>query len=148
MGVVEVSGDDRLVPVAESSSFVHEHVECPIAERFCDRCDACHLPALRCADHARIVNVGSGAGSRAATDFGLATNPGSASYAVSKAALHALTAKPAVELAADGILVNAVDPGLTATPPGMEAMGARPIVDGFGGLDSPSSWSPCVRVSR
>jgi NAD(P)-dependent dehydrogenase (short-subunit alcohol dehydrogenase family) len=92
------------------------------------------LPALRRANHARIVNVGSGAGSHGATDFGLATNPGSASYAVSKAALHALTAKLAVELAGDGILVNAVDPGLTATAPGMEAMGARPIVDGARGI--------------
>ena len=53
---------------------------------------------------------------------------------MSKAALHALTAKLAVELAADGILVNAVDPGLTATAPGMEAMGARPIVDGASGI--------------
>lgn len=92
------------------------------------------LPALRRADHARIVNVGSGAGSHGAADFGLASNPGSASYAVSKAALHALTAKLAVELAPDGMLVNAVDPGLTATAPGMEAMGARPIPDGAAGI--------------
>ena len=92
------------------------------------------LPALRRADHARIVNVGSGAGSHGAADFGLATNPGSASYAISKAALHALTAKLAVELAPDGIRVDAVDPGLTATAPGMEAMGARPVPDGAAGI--------------
>ena len=30
----------------------------------------------------------------------------------------------------EGILVNAVCPGFTATAPGMEAMGARPIPDG------------------
>ena len=100
------------------------------------------LPALRRADHGRIVNVGSGAGSHGAADFGLATNPGSAGYAISKAALHALTAKLAVELADDGILVNAVDPGLTATSPGMEEMGARPIADGAAGIVSVALRGP------
>ena len=100
------------------------------------------LPALRRADHGRIVNVGSGAGSHGAADFGLATNPGSAGYAISKAALHALTAKLAVELADDGIRVNAVDPGLTATAPGMEAMGARPVVDGATGIVSVALRGP------
>ena len=33
-----------------------------------------------------------------------------------------------------GILVNAVCPGLTATAPGMEAMGARPVADGAAGV--------------
>jgi NAD(P)-dependent dehydrogenase (short-subunit alcohol dehydrogenase family) len=88
------------------------------------------LPALRRAQSARIVNVGSGSGSHGDPQFGLPTNPVSASYAISKAAVHALTAKLAVELQPEGIIVNAVDPGLTATAPGMEAMGARPIPDG------------------
>ncbi len=89
------------------------------------------LPALRrAASSARIVMVGSGSGSHGDPDFGLPTSPVSVSYAVSKAALHALTVKLSVELAPDGILVNAVDPGLTATAPGMEAMGARPVADG------------------
>jgi len=88
------------------------------------------LPALRRAPNARIVNVGSGAGSHGELQFGLSSGPASASYAISKAALHALTVKLAVELRPDGILVNAVDPGLTATAPGMEAMGARPVPAG------------------
>jgi NAD(P)-dependent dehydrogenase (short-subunit alcohol dehydrogenase family) len=88
------------------------------------------LPALRRAGSARIVNVGSGAGSHGDPQFGLHAGPSTASYAISKAALHALTAKFAVELAGEGIRVNAVDPGLTATAPGMEAMGARPISEG------------------
>lgn len=88
------------------------------------------LPALARAGSARIVNVGSGSGSHGDPQFGLSTSPASASYAVSKAALHALTVKLAAELRPTGVLVNAVDPGLTATAPGMEAMGARPVRDG------------------
>ena len=47
-----------------------------------------------------------------------------------KAAVNALTSKLAAELEGTGILVNSVDPGLTATAPGMEEMGARPIPAG------------------
>ena len=92
--------------------------------------DARHAPRAAALPRARIVNVGSGAGSHGDQDFGLSANPAAVSYAVSKAALHALTAKLAAELASDGITVVAADPGLTATAPGMEAMGARPIDDG------------------
>ena len=71
--------------------------------------------------------VSSGAGSHGDGSFGLTTGGGAvASYGVSKAALNALAAK----LAPTGILANAVCPGLTATAPGMEAMGARPIPEG------------------
>ena len=45
------------------------------------------LPLLRSSGHGRIVNVASGAGSHGDPSFGLPTNPGSASYAVAKAAL-------------------------------------------------------------
>ncbi len=79
---------------------------------------------------ARVVMVASAAGSHGDAQFGLATGPGVASYGVSKAALLALTTKLAVELRDAHVLVNAVDPGLTATAPGMEAMGARPVADG------------------
>lgn len=59
------------------------------------------------------------------------TNHGvTASYGIFEAALNALTLKFADELADTNILVNAVCPGLTATAPGMEALGARPIADG------------------
>lgn len=79
---------------------------------------------------AQVVNVGSGSGSHGDTQFGLSSHPASASYAVSKAALHALTVKLAAEVRERGIRVDAVDPGLTATAPGMAEMGARPVADG------------------
>jgi NAD(P)-dependent dehydrogenase (short-subunit alcohol dehydrogenase family) len=88
------------------------------------------LPLLRRSRRARIVNVSSGGGAHSDPQFGLAAGPGMASYAVSKAALNALTVKLALELHEDRILVNAVCPGLTATSRGMEEMGARPVADG------------------
>lgn len=89
------------------------------------------LPLIGRSRHGRIVNVSSGAGSHGEPQFGLTTNRGSAaSYGISKAALNALTAKLAAELEGTGVLVNAVDPGLTATAPGMEEIGARPVAEG------------------
>jgi NAD(P)-dependent dehydrogenase (short-subunit alcohol dehydrogenase family) len=88
------------------------------------------LPMLRQSTAGRIVNVSSGAGSHADSMFGMATNAGSTSYAISKAALNALTVKFANELQNTAIKVNAVCPGLTATAPGMAEMGARPIPAG------------------
>jgi NAD(P)-dependent dehydrogenase (short-subunit alcohol dehydrogenase family) len=74
--------------------------------------------------------VSSGAGSHVDPRLGLAAGAAMTSYAVSKAALNALTVKLALDLREDGILVNAVCPGLTATLPGMDAMGARPVEEG------------------
>lgn len=89
------------------------------------------LPLLRKSEHARIVNVSSGAGSHGDQAFGLTTdNQMGTSYAVSKAALNALTVKVAKEVAAENILVNAVCPGFTATFEGGESMGARPVSEG------------------
>jgi len=90
------------------------------------------LPLLGAAAHPRLVVVSSGAGSHGESQFGLAAGGAAASYGISKAALNALVAKLAAELAGNGahVLVNAVDPGLTATAPGMEAMGARPVAEG------------------
>jgi NAD(P)-dependent dehydrogenase (short-subunit alcohol dehydrogenase family) len=86
------------------------------------------LPVLRRSDHPRIVNVASGAGSHGDQDFGLTRRGGAAaSYGISKAALLALTSTIAAELADTPVIVNAVCPGLTATYPGAEAMGAHPI---------------------
>jgi NAD(P)-dependent dehydrogenase (short-subunit alcohol dehydrogenase family) len=86
------------------------------------------LPLLRRSPHPRVVNVSSGAGSHGDTAFGLAARGGAAaSYGISKAALNALTSTLAAELAATPVLVNAVCPGLTATWPGAESMGARPV---------------------
>jgi NAD(P)-dependent dehydrogenase (short-subunit alcohol dehydrogenase family) len=93
------------------------------------------LPLIRKGQHGRIVNVSSGAGSHGDPQFGLeATGSSAPGYGVSKAALNALTVKFAAELRETGILVNAVCPGLTATFPGAEAMGARPIPEGAAGI--------------
>lgn len=73
------------------------------------------LSLLRAAEHPRIVNVSSGAGS-----FHRILEPGTAENAVTlpvypatKAALTMLTVQYARAL--DGILVNAADPGFTST---------------------------------
>jgi NAD(P)-dependent dehydrogenase (short-subunit alcohol dehydrogenase family) len=89
------------------------------------------LPLLRRSPHPRIVMVSSGGGSHADEQFGLTRRGGAAAtYGISKAALNALTAMLAAELASTPVLVNAVCPGLTATWPGAEQMGARPVADG------------------
>jgi len=95
------------------------------------------LPALRRGAHSAIIAVGSGSGSHGDPQFGLATNPGAVSYAVSKAALHALMRKLAAELKGSSIRVWSVDPGLTATSPGMEDFGARPVADGAASVLAP-----------
>lgn len=89
------------------------------------------LPLLRRSAHPRVVHVSSGAGSHADTAFGLTCRGGAAAtYGISKAALNALTATQAAELADSPVIVNAVCPGLTATFPGAEQMGARPVAEG------------------
>ena len=67
--------------------------------------EAC-LPLLRESEHARIVNVSSGAGSLADMSSG-----GAPAYSASKAALNALTRMLAADLRADNVLVNSVCPG-------------------------------------
>jgi NAD(P)-dependent dehydrogenase (short-subunit alcohol dehydrogenase family) len=71
------------------------------------------LPALRRSAHPRIVNISSGTGS-------LATAAGQdsaafAAYRSSKTALNMLTVLYAKALAADGVKVNALAPGLRRT---------------------------------
>ena len=89
------------------------------------------LPLLRRSPHPRVVNVSSGAGSHGDEQFGLTRRGGTAAtYGISKAALNALTATLAAELAGTPVLVNAACPGLTATWPGAEQMGARPVAEG------------------
>ena len=93
------------------------------------------LPLLRASDAGRVVFVTSGAASHGEEAFGLSANGGAAaSYGVTKAALNALTAKWAAELADTPVLVNAVDPGLTDTAPGMKEMGARPVAESAPGV--------------
>jgi NAD(P)-dependent dehydrogenase (short-subunit alcohol dehydrogenase family) len=93
------------------------------------------LDLLRRSPAPRVVNVSSGAGSHGDAAFGLTARGGAAaSYGISKAALNALTSTLATQLAGTNILVNAVCPGLTATWPGAESMGARPVADSAPGI--------------
>jgi len=93
------------------------------------------LPLLRHSPHPRVVNVASGAGSHGDAVFGLSASGGTAAtYGISKAALIALTSKLAAELAGEAVIVNAVCPGLTATWPGAEEMGARPVSESAAGV--------------
>ena len=80
------------------------------------------IPLLRKSRHGRIVNVSSEAGSLA--EMG----GGTPAYAVSKAALNALTRILAAELRRDRILVNVVSPGWVATD--MGGPGGRPVREG------------------
>ena len=90
---------------------------------------------LKRSKHPRIVNVSSGAGSFGDPQFGLSNHPAVVtSYGISKLALNGLTVKLARQLKEEGILVNSADPGLTATAPGMEDMGARPVSESVAGI--------------
>lgn len=77
------------------------------------------LPALRRSAHPRIVNISSGTGSLtwSATGTGQLTRTSGtfAAYRSSKAALNALTLFYALSLAADGVKVNALAPGVRRT---------------------------------
>ncbi|GII22934.1 SDR family NAD(P)-dependent oxidoreductase [Planosporangium mesophilum] len=84
------------------------------------------LPLLRAARHGRIVNVSSELGSLAVM------GGGAPAYKVSKVGLNALTRMLADELAGDGILVNSVCPGWTATD--MGGPGGRPVAEGAAGI--------------
>lgn len=83
------------------------------------------LPLLRRSAHPRIVNVSSEGGSISEM------TGGTPAYAVSKAALNALTRLLAGELRGHGVLVNAVCPGWTDTDMGQ---GGRPVDQGAAGV--------------
>ena len=70
-------------------------------------------PALRRARSAAIVNICS---IEAARVVALSDPDPTPQYAASKAGLHMLTQTAARALAADGVRVNSVSPGFTATP--------------------------------
>jgi NAD(P)-dependent dehydrogenase (short-subunit alcohol dehydrogenase family) len=96
------------------------------------------LPALRRADRAAVVHV--------ASTLGLGAIPRSAAYCASKGGLILFTKALALDLAPEGIRVNAVCPGVVDTP-----MLARDRGDG---LDAPerarrlAALHPLGRVGR
>jgi NAD(P)-dependent dehydrogenase (short-subunit alcohol dehydrogenase family) len=79
-------------------------------------------PHLRASGHGRLVNVSSGAGS--ITEMTSGRTP---AYSTAKLALNGLTRMLAAELLEDGVLVNSVCPGWTATDMGG---GGRPVAEG------------------
>jgi NAD(P)-dependent dehydrogenase (short-subunit alcohol dehydrogenase family) len=79
-------------------------------------------PHLRASGHGRLVNVSSGAGS--ITEMTSGRTP---AYSTAKLALNGLTRMLAAELEEDGVLVNSVCPGWTATDMGG---GGRPVAEG------------------
>lgn len=73
------------------------------------------LPLLRRSAAPRIVNVSSSTGSLTKLADLDDPDPVAVGYVPSKTALTAVTLQYAKDLRADGVLVNAVDPGFTAT---------------------------------
>ena len=108
-----ISGDDRTADREDADTFrrIYEtNVFGVVAVT-----DA-FLPVLRQSAHPRIVNISSGTGSLTwATGPQFAHTGRMAAYRSSKAALNALTVFYAHALAADGIKVNALAPGLRRT---------------------------------
>jgi NAD(P)-dependent dehydrogenase (short-subunit alcohol dehydrogenase family) len=89
---------------------------------------------IRQGDGGRIVNVSSGSAFRAL--------PSTPAYGASKAALLSLTRMGAGELGPHGINVNAVAPGITATPMALRTIGAR----AEGGLEALVSDGPMANL--
>lgn len=93
------------------------------------------FPLLTASGHGRIVNVSSAAASFAGDGyFAIASGPATPAYAVSKLALNGVTIKLAHAAKGSGVLVNSVCPGFTATTPGLEKFGARPVSEGAAGV--------------
>lgn len=88
------------VTLADIDSVVSLNLRCPI------QCAQAVLPAMKAARFGRIVNISS----RSALGKELRTV-----YAATKAGLHGMTRTWALELAAEGITVNAVGPGPIGT---------------------------------
>ena len=75
--------------------------------------------------------MSSGAGSFGDPTFGLAHHFSKVPvYGITKLALNGLTVKLARQFKESKIKINSVDPGFTATYPGTETWGARPVSEG------------------
>ena len=102
------------------------------------------LPALRRSAHPRVVNISSGTGS---LTWSTSANPqfdwqrvkgGGIAYRSSKTAVNAITLLTAQALEADGILVNALAPGLRQTN----------LIEGMtGGGDPAEAAAAAVRLA-
>lgn len=91
-------------------------------------------PLLAASGAGRIVNISS-AGASFGGDKGMqGGGKVLGAYAVTKAALNALTIKLAAALEGEKVKVNAVYPGWVATYPGTAKMGARPVAEGAKGI--------------
>jgi NAD(P)-dependent dehydrogenase (short-subunit alcohol dehydrogenase family) len=91
-------------------------------------------PLLLASAHPRIVNVSSEASSFGSANGMKARGDNLLAYAVSKAALNAMTVKFAAAFAETPIIINCVCPGWVATYPGTLEMGARPVPEGAKGV--------------
>jgi NAD(P)-dependent dehydrogenase (short-subunit alcohol dehydrogenase family) len=74
------------------------------------------LPSMKERRAGWIVNISSGAGIHPKPPYGAGVGRGGTVYGMCKAALERFTTGLAAEVAADGIAVNVVSPGLVETP--------------------------------
>jgi NAD(P)-dependent dehydrogenase (short-subunit alcohol dehydrogenase family) len=83
----------------------------------------------------RMAERGGGAIVATASISGLTADGGQVGYAATKAAVMGLVRALAVDHARDGVRVNCVCPGMTATPPLLHALGEGTLL--AGALDAP-----------
>lgn len=128
-GFFDAGGD----PLAADMEFVKAALETNLLGSW--RMIKAFYPLLEKSEQPRIVNISSGAASYGDPTFGLAHHFSKVPvYGVSKLALNGLTVKMATRLAGTKFKINSVDPGFTATYPGTEEWGARPVADGAKGI--------------
>jgi NAD(P)-dependent dehydrogenase (short-subunit alcohol dehydrogenase family) len=94
------------------------------------------------------LREGKGCVVNVASVHAVATSRGAAAYAASKGGLVALTRAAALELAPDGIRVNAVLPGAVATPMLREGMLRLAVTDADSPLKKLFWRTPMARVGR
>lgn len=124
--------DSGVTPLSQTIEYCRQAFETNLFGAW--RVIAAFVPLLEKSGDGIIVNISSGAGSFQDPDFGLIVTRDTAAYGISKLALNGLTVKLAPELQAKGIKINAVCPGFTATYPGTESWGARPVAESAKGI--------------